>query len=188
MVINAPLPETDLPLMTERVMLRWFERRDAPALVQICRDPEIPRWTYMPENMDQRAARAWIDRRDQARRFGRTATFAVLDRADDALAGQCGVGIDRTRNAGEAFYWIAAPVRRQGFATGALHLVVRYAFETLGLERVELKIDPANEASQGVARAAGFTYEGTLRSDQPFKGRRMDSQMWSRLPTDPPLR
>jgi RimJ/RimL family protein N-acetyltransferase len=185
MVVNAPLPETDLPLVSDRVLLRWFERRDAAALVDVCRDLEIPRWTYMPENMDLRSARAWIDRREQARRFGRTATFAVIDRSTDALAGQCGIGIDRSRNAGEAFYWIAASVRRQGFATHALHLVVRYAFDGLRLERVELKIDPDNEASQGVARAAGFTYEGTLRSDQPFKGRRMDSQMWSRLPGDP---
>jgi RimJ/RimL family protein N-acetyltransferase len=184
-VVNAPLPETNQPLAAGAILLRWFQRKDASALVEICRDPEIPRWTYMPENMDVRGARAWIDRREQARRFGRTATFAVIDREEDRLAGQCGIGIDRSRNAGEAFYWIAGYARRRGFATGALLLVVRYAFETLGLERVELKIDPANEASQGVARAAGFIYEGTLRSDQPFKGGRMDSQMWSRLPTDP---
>jgi ribosomal-protein-alanine N-acetyltransferase len=184
MALNAPLPELNLPLADGMVLLRWFERKDATALMDICRDPEIPRWTYMPDNMDVRGARAWIDRREQARRFGRTATFAVVDRAENQLAGQCGIGIDRSRNAGEAFYWIAASARRRGFATSALLLVVRYAFETLGLERVELKIDPANEASQGVARASGFTFEGTLRSDQPFKGARMDSQMWSRLPTD----
>jgi RimJ/RimL family protein N-acetyltransferase len=184
MVLNAPLPEIRQPLADGEVMLRWFERKDASALVEICRDTEIPRWTYMPENMDVRSARAWIDRREQARRFGRTATFAVVDRRDNRLSGQCGIGIDRSRNAGEAFYWIAAFARRRGFASGALRLVVRYGFETLGLERIELKIDPANEASQGVARSCGFTYEGTLRSDQPFKGARMDSQMWSRLPSD----
>ncbi|MCU1429150.1 MAG: N-acetyltransferase [Actinomycetia bacterium] len=183
--VTAPLPDIDEPLADDIVMMRWFERKDAAALVDVCRDPEIPRWTYMPDDLDLRSARAWIDRRSQARRLGRSATFAVIDRSLGVLGGQCGVALDRTRNAGEAFYWVAAPSRRKGVASAALRLLVRYAFDTLGLERVELKIDPENAASQAVARAGGFTYEGTLRSDQPFKGRRMDSQVWSRLPTDP---
>jgi RimJ/RimL family protein N-acetyltransferase len=181
---TSPLPDAGRPFASDTVVLRWFQRKDAAALVEICRDPEIPRWTYMPEQFDVRAARAWIDRRNQARRFGRSAAFAIADRETDVLLGQCGVGIDRLRNAGEAFYFVAAPARGRGVASGALRLVVRYAFETLGLERVELKIDPANVASQGVASACGFTHEGTLRSDQPFKGRRMDSQLWSLLPSD----
>ncbi len=180
----TPLPEPNVELVAGDVALRWFRRGDAPAIVRICRDPEIPRWTYMPDDLDVPRARTWIERRQQGRRFGITATFAVVDRPSGTLVGQCGVGIDRQRNAGEAFYWVAAHARGRGVARTALGLVVTYAFETLALERVELKIDPANLASQAVARASGFTYEGTLRSDQPFKGRRMDSQMWSRLPGD----
>jgi RimJ/RimL family protein N-acetyltransferase len=178
------LPEPKPPLSDGPVSLRWFKRGDAAAVVEICRDPEIPRWTYMPEGLDLARARTWIDRRQQGRQFGITATFAVIDRASQRLVGQCGVGLDRQRNAGEAFYWVAAPARGRGVARTALVLVVRYAFESLGLQRVEVKIDPANVGSQAVARASGFTYEGTLRSDQPFKGRRMDSQIWSRLPDD----
>jgi ribosomal-protein-alanine N-acetyltransferase len=180
----TPLPDPKSVLAEGDVALRWFKRGDAHAIVEICRDPEIPRWTYMPEDLDVARARTWIERRQQARRFGITAAFAVVERERSTLVGQCGVGLDRQRNAGEAFYWVAAPARGRGVARTALRLVVAYAFDTVGLERVELKIDPANLASQAVARAAGFTYEGTLRADQPFKGRRMDSQMWSRLPTD----
>jgi RimJ/RimL family protein N-acetyltransferase len=181
----APLPDPKPALVDGFVGLRWFKRGDAARIVEICRDPEIPRWTYMPADLDVSRARAWIERRHQGRQFGITAAFAVIDCASEQLVGQCGVAIDRQRNAGEAFYWIGAPARGRGFARAALALVVRYAFEHVGLERVELKIDPENFASQSVARASGFTYEGTLRSDQPFKGRRMDSQLWSRLPSDP---
>jgi RimJ/RimL family protein N-acetyltransferase len=180
----TPLPEPERALVDGAVLLRWFKRGDAAAIVEIVRDPEIPRWTYMPEDLDVPRARTWIERRQQGRRFGITATFAVVDLETARLVGQCGLGLDRQRNAGEAFYWVAAPARGRGVARTALGLVVEYAFETVGLERVELKIDPDNLASQAVARATGFTYEGTLRSDQPFKGRRMDSQMWSRLPSD----
>jgi RimJ/RimL family protein N-acetyltransferase len=184
--MSSPFPEPPAALVDGDIALRWFRRDDAPQIVELVRDPEIPRWTYMPDDLDVRGARAWVDRRNHARRFGRTATFAVVDCGTGLLLGQCGVGYDRARNAGEAFYWIGAPARRRRVATRALGLVVRYAFECAGIERVELKIDPGNAASQGVARASGFTYEGTLRADQPFKGRRMDSQIWSRLPSDPP--
>jgi RimJ/RimL family protein N-acetyltransferase len=182
---DKSLPEPAPPGDDDPFALRWFRRPDAPALVEICADPEITRWTYMPDDLDLRGARTWIERRQKARQFGVTASFAVVERASGTLVGQCGVGLDRQRNAGEAFYWVAAPARGRGVARQALELVLEYAFGPLGVERVELKIDPANEASQAVARAAGFTHEGTLRSDQPFKGRRMDSQIWSRLPTDP---
>lgn len=185
--VASPFPDPTAPLVDGDIALRWFRRDDAAPIVELSRDPEIPRWTYMPEGLDVRTARAWIDRRNHARRFGRTATFAVVDRESDTLLGQCGVAFERLRNAGEAFYWIGAPARGRRVATRALGLVVRYAFEAAGMERVELKIDPRNEASQGVARASGFVYEGTLRSDQPFKGGRMDSQLWSRLPSDPPV-
>jgi RimJ/RimL family protein N-acetyltransferase len=182
---DTPLPDPAPPDDGDAIALRWFHRSDAKALVEICADPEITRWTYMPDDLDLRGARTWIGRRDKARQFGVTAAFAVVERDSGTLVGQCGVGIDRPRNTGEAFYWVAAPARSRGVARRALALVVAYAFGALELARVELKIDPANEASQAVARAAGFTYEGTLRSDQPFKGRRMDAQIWSKLPTDP---
>jgi RimJ/RimL family protein N-acetyltransferase len=178
----APLPDPPKPFAVGDVALRWFKRGDANTLVEVCADAEIQRWTYMPVELDTRAAKNWIDRRNQARQYGITATFAVVDEPSGTLIGQAGVGVDRQRNAGEGFYWVAAPARGHGVARTALTLVVDYAFGTLGLERVELKIDPANRASQAVASGCGFTYEGTLRSDQPFKGRRMDSQIWSMLP------
>jgi RimJ/RimL family protein N-acetyltransferase len=180
------LPEPLAPLADDAVALRWFHRDDAAVLAELARDPEVTRWTFMPEELDTARARTWIERRGQAREYGVTASFAVIDRDTGTLVGHSGVAVDRPRVAGEAFYWVGAPARGRGVARRALNLVVGYAFDDLGLARVELKIDPANAPSQAVARACGFTYEGTLRSDQPFKGRRMDSQVWSRLPADQP--
>jgi ribosomal-protein-alanine N-acetyltransferase len=81
---------------------------------------------------------------------------------------------------------VAAPARRRGAAATALGLVSRWALGTLGLERLELLADPRNRASQRVAERAGYVREGTLRSYQPFKGRRMDAVMFSLLPADLP--
>jgi RimJ/RimL family protein N-acetyltransferase len=59
-----------------------------------------------------------------------------------------------------------------------------WAFDDLALERLEILTHPENEASQRVAVAGGYRYEGTLRSHQPFKGSRMDSVLFSLIPAD----
>jgi RimJ/RimL family protein N-acetyltransferase len=65
----------------------------------------------------------------------------------------------------------------------AVRLIARYAFEELGLGRVELITDPDNRSSQRVAEKVGFTREGVLRSHLLHPdGRRRDSVMFSLLP------
>jgi RimJ/RimL family protein N-acetyltransferase len=59
-----------------------------------------------------------------------------------------------------------------------------WAFDTLGLARLELTCGPDNEASQSVAVRCGFVREGVLRSHTPFKGGRRDTVMFSLLPDE----
>ena len=47
---------------------------------------------------------------------------------------------------------------------------------------LELTCGPDNLASQRVAERCGFTREGVLRSQLPFKGGRRDSVVFSLLP------
>jgi RimJ/RimL family protein N-acetyltransferase len=150
-----------------------------------CQDPEIPRWTFMQEGLTVEDAAAWIERSHDRRSGGLMARFAVVGADDDLLVGQAGVAIDWERRSGETFYWVAAAARGRGVATTALCLVSTWAFRSLGLARLELFADPHNTASQRVAERAGYVREGILRSHQPFKDRRMDSVVFSRLPSDP---
>lgn len=170
--------------MSGHIRLRWLREDDAPAVAAACRDPEIPRWTFMEEGLTRRRAAAWIERSWRLRAEGAAARFAIAGADDDRFLGQVGVAIDRLRVSGETFYWVAAPARRRGAAATALRLVSRWALGPLGLERLELLTHPRNRASQRVAERAGYLREGTLRSYQPFKGRRMDAVVFSLLPAD----
>ena len=80
---------------------------------------------------------------------------------------------------------MTAPARGRGVAARATKLLSAWAFDVLHLARIEITVDPRNDASQRVALAAGFTQEGVLRSYQRFKDGRMDAVMFSRLPGDP---
>jgi len=57
-------------------------------------------------------------------------------------------------------YWVGAAHARKGYLTEALPLVIDYAFDELGLHRVEANIMPHNEASLRLARRVGFRLEG----------------------------
>jgi RimJ/RimL family protein N-acetyltransferase len=53
-------------------------------------------------------------------------------------------------------YWLAPAGRGRGIATKAVRLLCRWAFDSLGLERITLQTRPGNARSQAVARRAGF--------------------------------
>jgi RimJ/RimL family protein N-acetyltransferase len=66
-----------------------------------------------------------------------------------------------------------------------VRLVARWAFDVLGVQRLELTTAPENVASQRVAERVGFTREGVLRGLVATKndGRR-DNVLFSLLPPD----
>jgi len=167
------------------ILLRKLTLADAPAIARACRDPEIPRWTFMAEGLTVPQAREWIEQAEDMFQRAKAVRFAIVDGADGQFVGQIGIGhLDWEQQIGEIFYWLAADARGKGLAARATRLVTAWAFDVLALARIEITVDPANEASQHVARAAGFTREGLLRSYQCFKDGRMDVVMFSRLPAD----
>jgi RimJ/RimL family protein N-acetyltransferase len=62
-------------------------------------------------------------------------------------------------------YWIRTPYARQGYMTEAMQKLVHFAFETLGICRIEISCDSRNEPSKALTRRLGFEHEGTLRCD-----------------------
>ncbi|MEJ7657588.1 MAG: GNAT family N-acetyltransferase [Thermoleophilaceae bacterium] len=167
------------------VRLRPWREGDVPALVEASRDPEIPRWTVVPSPYSEADARAFVAGQTERLSRGEAAPFAIVDANSQGFLGSVEVTLlERRTGRGEIGYWVAAPARRQGVALRAVRLISAWALEDLELQRLELLVEPENEPSGGVAEAAGFTREGTLRSYRPMKGRRPDFIVFSLLPND----
>ncbi|WP_205859543.1 GNAT family N-acetyltransferase [Phycicoccus flavus] len=123
-----------------------------------------------------------------ARQHGRTAqgqgySFAVADRASDEAVGGIGLWtgeIDTGR--ASTGYWVAPPVRGRGYVTDALRTLVGWASGLPEVERLQLFVEPWNEASARAAVAAGFEREGLLRSWQRVGGSRRDMVVYGLLP------
>lgn len=73
----------------------------------------------------------------------------------------------------------------KGYGTEALRLIRRFAFDTLGLERLELEVHEDNHAALRCYEKAGFLREGVKRNAYFSEGRFRDVVMMSALRDDP---
>lgn len=147
----------DPPLSDGVVHVRAWSSADAPAVTRACQDPDIARWTLVPEPYTESHALAFIASASHQMAGGVAAPLAVAASGDDALLGAIGLNvIDWERRAADVGYWVAPPARGRGVAVRAVDLIARWAFDTLGLEHLDLRPHRDNEASQRVALRAGF--------------------------------
>jgi RimJ/RimL family protein N-acetyltransferase len=176
----APLSPPDPPLTDGVVSLRAFRDSDAHAIVAMMDEPEIARWTRAPSPYRLDDAIEWLAKLPAGPVRG-DLPLAVVDAPSDELIGSIGLRL-RDDGRGEFGYAVAAPARRRGIASRALRLYARWAFEELGLERLEVHTRPANGPSIAMAESVGFQREGVLRSYTVIRGERADVVMLSLLP------
>ena len=170
-----------MELRDEEFLLRPWTEADVPAIVAACNDAEIQRWIpVIPRPYTEQDALSFV--RGEARPELEH-SFAIT--VNGAVVGAIGMTVNSQSRNGHIGYWCAREARGRGHATRALRLVSRWAFDELGLERLELITDPENVASQRVAEKAGYQREGVLRSHLLHPdGRRRDSVMFSLLPDE----
>jgi len=118
--------------------------------------PELFRFMAWPGDFDR-----WFD---EALGSAGVVPFAVL------LGGGEAVGSTRYLNYAPEHRRVEIGwtwVRRSAWGTGAnvetKYLLMRHAFETCGLQRVEFKTDARNQRTRGALLAAGARFEGIAR-------------------------
>ena len=158
------------------------------ALAEACADEEIARWIdSIPHPYTERDARAFLAVSRRGWREGTLAAFAVSRTAGDDILGGIGIHVIEAEQAvAEIGYWVKREARRQGAATRAVRIASRWALEECEAERLQLRADVRNVASQRVAERAGFTREGVLRSSRysDRQHRRVDFVIFSLLPDE----
>jgi RimJ/RimL family protein N-acetyltransferase len=173
------------PLKDGTVALRQPVEGDAAEVTAACQDPMIVRYTQVPAGYTEDHARNWFEISAQQRRRGTGVHFLVVDAEGGDLLGSVDLHeVDWEDRRATIGYWTAPEARGRGVATRAVRLLSQWAFEALGLARVQIYVDVTNAGSQRVAERAGFVREGVLRSHSQLKGERFDSVIFSLLPVD----
>jgi ribosomal-protein-alanine N-acetyltransferase len=164
------------------VIIAPARRADGPDLVRanaLSRDYQAP---WVQTFTDPQGFEAWFDALVVeprvslvARAAGSGEIVGVINLSQIFLKG--------FRNAYVGFYGMAGTARR-GLMTEALRLATRYAFDEIGLHRLEANIQPANAASIALARRVGFRKEGFSPRYLRIAGEWRDHERWTLLAED----
>ena len=101
--------------------------------------------------------------------------FAVAEPEKLAYLGEISLtGIDATARKANLTLVLKPECRDRGIGTEALRLMLAYAFDSLNLERVALRVHADNARAIRAYEKAGFVREGCLRNEAYKGGRYVD--------------
>lgn len=180
---DAAAPQfTPFELRTPRLVLRFVNGADVPAVYAMFSDPVVmrywatPPWTTLAQAEDNVANSLRDYDSGNALRLGITLA------ADATLIGTCTLfRIDRGNRRAEIGYALARAHWGQGYMHEALGVFLQYALTTLNLHRVEADIDPRNAASARTLERQGFKDEGLLRERWIVGGEVCDTAFYGLL-------
>lgn len=94
------------------------------------------------------------------------------------------VSFSERHKTAEIGYWLSKDYNGRGIMTQAVKLFEKFAFETLDLNRVEIKVDVENLKSCAVPERAGYVKEGVLRGAYVLRGEARDIVVYSKLKSE----
>jgi RimJ/RimL family protein N-acetyltransferase len=181
-VMPATLSFAEKPTITgKRVLLRPVAPADAAGLAAI--DDEALRLTGTQGKASRKKLRRWY-----ASRASHTdrLDLSIVDRASGRWAGEVVLNnLDSAnRSCGFRILLGTAEFRGRGLGTEASRLALAYAFEQVGVHRVELQVYAFNPAAKHVYDKLGFRYEGTRRQALCWDGQWIDSHVMAMLASE----
>lgn len=163
--------------MTTLVLRPWRED-DIPFLVSAYAAPDM---TTQGGPLNASDLRALLPRLAPTRE-----NLVLAIEVDGEPVGQVAVtAIDTRHLTGWVSYWSHPNTRGRGHVARAVATLARFAYDELGLERLELGHRVNNPASGRVAEKAGFVAEGVERQKLKYGDERFDVRTMARLVSDP---
>jgi RimJ/RimL family protein N-acetyltransferase len=164
-------PPAPYRIETERLVVRCYESRDAPLLKDAVDSslehlqPWMPWALDEPQTLEQKIELVEFFR--SSFHAGENFTYGIFAAGEAELLG--GTGLHPRVGPGglEIGYWVRASATRQGIVTESTAAVTRAGFEVCAADRIEIRIEPRNQASFGVPRKLGYVEEATLRRRLP---------------------
>lgn len=147
--------------------MRCWEPRDAPLLKEAVDSSLDHLRPWMPwAHDDPQPLQAKVELLRSFRGqfdLGQNFVYAMLSPSESEVVGGTGLHPRVGEGAMEIGYWVRASSVGRGLATEATAALTRVGFELCELERVEIRVDPANVPSLAIPRKLGYGEEGRLR-------------------------
>ncbi|MFF9897294.1 GNAT family N-acetyltransferase [Streptomyces longispororuber] len=159
----ADRPQPTMPAPGGLTLRPWTPK-DAPSVYEAFKDPVIQRWHARAADSEDEV-RSWMETWRTEYADETSAQWAVADADTDEVLGRVALRmITLADGQAEMAYWTMPRARGRGVASRAVTALTAWAFDDLGLHRLELRHSTRNEPSCRVALRTGYTPEGTQRS------------------------
>lgn len=156
-----------LPVMTERLVLRRFARRDYDAYAAYHCRADVYRFLYS-DPPEQQFAQVLASRLNED---SDAFHFAVERREDGAVLGEALLRLaNKKALQAEVGYIFNPAFSGKGYATEAVAAVVGLGFKDLGYHRIFARLDALNLGSIGIVERLGFRREAHLIENDRFNG------------------
>lgn len=161
------------------MVLEPLASEHADALFASADDPSMFRYlSERLETLDDH--RGFVQRGLAERDAGRAIPFVIRLRSDDSVVGTTRFAAIEPahRRAEIGWTWIARRVQRTDVNTECKRLLLGHAFESMRLNRVELKTDALNQVSRTAIARIGARPEGIFRSHMVMPDGRVRDTAW----------
>jgi ribosomal-protein-alanine N-acetyltransferase len=166
-------------LATPRLTLREIQMPDAAKLHRVARSPEVSRFMWpAPAELD--GFRRFIEWAWAERAAGKYVGFVIVPNCAAAPA-----GLFELRQMQPSFFraelgfFIEPAYWGTGIFSEAARLVLDFAFQVVGIHRIEARATVDNIRSNRVLRKLGAQQEGILRASFVCDGALLDQALWA---------
>ncbi|MCB0882107.1 MAG: GNAT family N-acetyltransferase [Thermoleophilia bacterium] len=169
----------DPPLSDDALALRVPSDAFLADVAEACSDPEIARWTTVPDPYTEADGRAFLALVDRDWAEGNAATFMFARHGAARLDGMVSLSFVAD-GIGVVGYWTAPWARGEGLATRALVLITGWGLGAAGLARIDLATLLGNRGSERVAQKAGYAGGQVVPRAVEQRGVRRPVRLWHR--------
>jgi ribosomal-protein-serine acetyltransferase len=165
------------------LQLRLLESKHAHALFELVDHNRLSLREWLP----------WVDATTSAEHV-KDFIIACLQQFSNNKGFQCGIFyrgqlvgaigfhvIDWANKKTSIGYWLATDFQGHGIMTRSCKALVHYAFQDMGLKRLEIKAGIHNLKSRAIPERLGFSLEGVLRQSQLLKDHYIDLAVYGML-------
>jgi ribosomal-protein-alanine N-acetyltransferase len=136
--------------------LRPLQRTDAPRILELLRDPEVPRFFLWEPPHTLTEARAYVEGFQYEVQQRRAYHFAIEQKETGDLVGVANLyHINRQAREAEIGLWLGRAYWGQGIQPEVSRLLLRCGFEALGLKRLLFRVAVGNARARTAFRRLG---------------------------------
>src|SRR5262245_6677158 len=174
-----------LPILKAKgITLRELRVSDAASLLALLTSQEVTRFISPPPTTLEGFERfiQWAQREREA---GRYVCFAVVPDGYDTAVGLFQIRqLDTMFSTAEWGFALGSAFWGSGLFVAGSELMIDFAFDVIGVHRLEARAAVENGRGNGALRKIGAVQEGILRKSFLRNGRFLDQSLWAILPED----